>query len=189
MTKKSVPSSCWQEDPQNITELPEAQGNPISDYRRHWHQNRRSCFLTDWFNYLLASLQPQEVIQHLDEIVRQTTGLKCLNWMYSLVLFWETTRVMNYNIIMRFAITNKYSKNPTAADLQQVCKYWCPAMGAQIKSQIQVVMDIVTNITFFVTEMWAYPLGRGTDFPTYSGCGFLRGKRSDLRVYLCRPLR
>ena len=55
-----------------MTDLHEAQQNLITEYRRRWHQIRtrfsRRNRLLDWYNYRLSSLQPQEVIQHLDEI-------------------------------------------------------------------------------------------------------------------------
>ena len=90
MAKKSVPSSCLWEDPPNITDLSKAQENPISDYHRYWHQNRQNRLL-DSYNYLLASLQPQEVIQHLDEILtdHRSTVFKMISTQHSSNTEWQ----------------------------------------------------------------------------------------------------
>ena len=66
-TIEKISSSSWQEDPRNMTDhLPEAQQNPIVEYRRHWHQIRtrfnRQNRLLDWYNYRPSSLPPREII-------------------------------------------------------------------------------------------------------------------------------
>ena len=70
--KKAASISNWQEDPRALTDLPKDEQSIVPEYRRNWHQiwtsfNRQNC-LSDWYNYRLTSLQPQEIIQHLDEI-------------------------------------------------------------------------------------------------------------------------
>ena len=86
--KKATSSSSWQEDPRTVTDLPEVQQSSVLEYRRHWHQIRtrfnRQNRLLDWYNYRLSSPQPQEVIQHLDEIF---TDQSTVNLMSPLVSF------------------------------------------------------------------------------------------------------
>ena len=74
-----TPSSSWQEDPRALNDLPEEQQSVMPEFRRHWHQirtrfNRRNRLL-DWYNYRLSSLQPQEIIQHLEGSL-QTSPLR-----------------------------------------------------------------------------------------------------------------
>lgn len=93
-------SSGWQEDPRNMTDLPETQQNRIPEYRRHWHQIRtrfsRRNRLLDWYNYRLSSLQPQELINHLDQIFTDQSTVFKLNVSFGFILRNNETGELQY---------------------------------------------------------------------------------------------
>ena len=112
--KQSTPSSSWQQDTRAITDLPEAQQSLVPEYRNHWHQIRtrfsRKNRILDWYNFRLSSLQPQELITHLNNIFTDQSTVFKLNVSFGFIL--RNTRVEHFNIIMPPEIMSKSSRNP-----------------------------------------------------------------------------
>ena len=170
-------SSGWQEDPRNMTDLPEAQQNLIPEYRRHWHQIRtrfsRRNRLLDWYNYRLSSLQPQELINHLDQIFTDQSTVFKLNVSFGFILRNNESGELQYHYASRN--NNHLFESPfqitTAADLQQVREAlqnidileWV----RQQRPNSKWIVDQVTNITFFITKLRGHPIGRGQNLPHY----------------------
>ncbi|CAH3132565.1 unnamed protein product [Porites lobata] len=175
--KKATSSSIWQEEPRSIADLPEVQQSSVLEYRRHWHQIRtrfsRQNRLLDWYNYRLSSPQPQEVIQHLDEIFTDQSTVFKLNVSFGFILRNNETGALQYYYASRnneqvfeapFQIT-------TAADLPHVrdallnldVLEWV----RQRRPNSKWVVEQVTNITFFVTKLRGHPIGRGQSLPHY----------------------
>ncbi|KAJ7387824.1 hypothetical protein OS493_001170 [Desmophyllum pertusum] len=123
---KATPSSSWQEDPRAIIDLSEDQQSSVPEYRRHWHQIRtrfnRQNRLLDWYNYRLSSLQPQEIIRHLDQIFTdQSTGFK-LNVSFGFILRNNETGELQYHYASRNneQVFEEPFQIATAPDLDQV---------------------------------------------------------------------
>lgn len=181
-TKKFKPNpiekkatSSWQEDSRNITDLPQEQQNP--EYRRHWHQIRtrvsRQNRLLDWYNYRLSSLQPREIILHLDEIFAdKSTVFNLFNVSFGFLLRNNETGDLEYYYAFRNneQVFEAPFQIATATDLRQVRESlqnldvleWV----RQRRPNSKLVVDTVTNITF-VTKLRGHPVGRGTDLPVY----------------------
>ena len=172
-----TPSSSWQEDPRAMNDLPEDQQSVMPEFRRHWHQirtrfNRRNRLL-DWYNYRLSSLQPQEMIQHLDEIFTDQSTVFKLNVSFGFILRNNETGELQYHYASRN--NNHLFDSPfqitTAADLQPVREAlrdidvleWV----RQQRPNSKWIVDQVTNVTFFITKLRGHPIGRGSDLPAY----------------------
>ena len=170
-------TSSWQEDPRNMADLPEAQQSPIPEYRHHWYQIRtrfcRGNRLLDWYNYRLPSLQPQELINHLDQIFADQSTVFKLNVSFGFILRNNETGDLQYHYASRN--NNQLFESPfqiaTAADLQQVREALCNIdileWVRQQRPNSKWVVDTVTNISFFITKLRGHPIGRGTDLPAY----------------------
>ena len=61
-----------------LPDLPEDEKSVLPEYRRHWHQIR-TRFDRQNRLYRLTSLQPQGIIQHLDEIFTEQSTVFKLN--------------------------------------------------------------------------------------------------------------
>ena len=106
--------------------LPEAKQNPIPEYGRHWHLirtrfNRQNCLL-DWYNYHLSSPQPQDIIQHLDEIFVDQSSIFKLNVSFGFILRNNKTGDLQYYYASRNNEQDfqELFQIATATDLQQV---------------------------------------------------------------------
>ena len=166
-------SSSWQEDPRAIND----QQSSVPEYRRHWHQIRtrfsRGNRLLDWYNYRLSSLQPQELLNHLDEIFTDQSTVFKLNVSFGFILRNNETGDLQYHYASRN--NNHLFEAPfqitTAADLQQVREAlrnidileWV----RQQRPNSKWIVDQVTNITFFITKLRGHPIGRGQNLPHY----------------------
>ena len=175
--KKATSSSSWQEDPRTLTDLPEVQQSSVLEYRRHWHQIRtrfnRQNRLLDWYNYRLSSPQPQEVIQHLDEIFNDQSTVFKLNVSFGFILRNNETGALQYYYASRNndQVFEEPFQITTSADLPHVREAlqnldvleWV----RQRRPNSKWVVQQVTNITFFITKIRGHPIGRGTDLPAY----------------------
>ena len=110
--KQATPSSSWQQEPRSITDLSEAQQSLVHEYRNHWHQIRtrfsRKNRLLDWYNFRLSSLQPQELITHLNNIFTDQSTVFKLNVSFGFILGNNETGAL----IMPPKIKKKSLKNP-----------------------------------------------------------------------------
>ena len=124
--KQSTASSSWQQEPRSITDLLEAQRSVLPEYRNHWHQIR-TCFscknrILDWYNFSLSSLQPQELITHLNNIFTDQSTVFKLNVSFGFILRNNETGALQYYYASRNneQVFEEPFQITTAADLQQV---------------------------------------------------------------------
>ena len=99
--KQATPSSSWQQEPRSITDLSEAQQSLVHEYRNHWHQIRtrfsRKNRILDWYNFRPSSLQPQELMTHLNELFTDQSTVFKLNASFGFILCNnETGALQNY---------------------------------------------------------------------------------------------
>ena len=124
--RNTSPSTSWQQDPRSITDLPVEQQSPIPEYRRHWHQIRarfnHQNRLLDWYNYRLSSLQPQELVNHLNDIFTDQTTVFKLNVSFGFILRNNEAGALQYYYASRNneQVFEEPLQIATAADLQQV---------------------------------------------------------------------
>lgn len=151
------------------------QQSPVPEYRRHWQQIRtrfsRQNRLLDWYNFRLSSLQPQELINHLDQIFADQSTVFKLNVSFGFILRNNETGDLQYHYASRN--NNHLFESPfqiaTAADLQQVREAlrnidileWV----RQQRPNSKWIVDQVTNVTFFITKLRGHPIGSGQNLP------------------------
>ena len=166
-------SSSWQEDPRAIND----QQSSVPKYRRHWHQIRtrfnRQNRLLDWYNYRLSSLQPREIIQHLEEIFADQSTVFKLNVSFGFILRNNETGDLQYYYASRNndQVFQEPFQIATTTDLQQVRESlqnldvleWV----RQRRPNSKWVVEQVTNVTIFITKLRGHPIGRGTNLPPY----------------------
>ena len=147
----------------------------------------------DWYNFRLSSLQPQELITHLNNIFTDQSTVFKLNVSFGFILRNNETGALQYYYASRnneqvfeapFQIT-------TSADLQQVREAllnldvleWV----RQRRPNSKWVVQQVTNITFFVTKLRGHPIGRGQSLPHYivknRGIDALDSNRKNGKIY------
>ena len=160
-----------------MSDLPQEQQHSLPEYRRHWHQIRtrfsRHNRLSDWYNFRLTSLQPQEISNHLDEIFTDQSTVFKINVSFGFILRNNKTGELQYYYASRNneQVFEEPFQITTAADLPQVCEAlknldvleWV----SQRRPNSKWVVDTVTNVTFFITKIRGHPIGRGTDLPEY----------------------
>ena len=127
----------------------------------------------DWYNYRLSSLQPREIIQPLDEIFADQSSVFKLNVSFGFILRNNETGDLEYYYASRNneQVFEEPFQIATATDLQQVReslqKLDVLEWVRQRRPNSKWVVEQVTNVTFFVTKLRGYPMGRGTDLPDY----------------------
>ena len=98
--KRATPISSWQQEQRSLTDLPEAQQSLVHQYRDHWHQIRnrfsRKNRILDWYNFHLSSLQPQELITHLNNIFTDQSTVFKLNVSFGFILRNNETGALQY---------------------------------------------------------------------------------------------
>ena len=98
--KQATPSSSWQQEQRSITDLPEAQQSLVQEYCNHWHQIRTRFSgknrILDWYNFRLSSLQPQELITHLNNIFTDQSLVFKLNVSFGFILRNNETGALQY---------------------------------------------------------------------------------------------
>ena len=95
------PSSNWLKEPRNIDELPQDQVSVEPEYRRHWHQIRtrfrRQNRLLDWYNYRMSSLNPQELLRFLNQVIVDQSTVFKLNVSFEFILQNNETGELRYH--------------------------------------------------------------------------------------------
>lgn len=88
----------------------------------HTHFRRQNRLL-DWYNYRLSSLQPEEVIQHLDQIFPDQSNMFKLNMSFGFILRNNKTGEHQYHYASRnnHHLFDSPLHIATAADLRPVC--------------------------------------------------------------------
>ena len=124
--KQATPISSWPQEQRSITDLPEAQQSLVHEYRNHWHQIRTpfSCKnrILDWYNFRLSSLQPQELITHLNNIFTDQSTVFKLNVSFGFILRNNETGALQYYYASRNneQVFEEPFQITTPADFQQV---------------------------------------------------------------------
>ena len=129
--------------------------------------------MLDWYNYRLDNLNPQELLQHLNQVFADQSTVFKLNISFGFILrnnetgesqYHHSSRNNNQAFDAPFQISN-------ATDLQQVhdalqnldILEWV----RQQRPNSKWVVDMVTNVTYFVTKIKGHPIGRGKNLPHY----------------------
>ena len=172
-------SSSWQEDPVLIPSnlFPGSEENIAQTYRQHWPQIRtrfsRKNRLQDWYNFRLSTISPSSLCEQLSRIFADQPTVFKVNFSFDFILRNTETGALQYhhpsannNLVLEqpFLVSNQ-------ADLdhlyQQIAEIDYLEWVRQQRPNSKWVVDLVTNVTWFVWKLRDHPIGRGSHLPGY----------------------
>jgi len=165
----------FQEDPvkpSDVERLPKLQ-----EYHVHWNKIRtrfsRNNKLANWYNYRLSSLSPDELNTYLHQVFDDQTTVFKLNISFGYILRSTVTDELQYHYASRnnnnvfdapLLVRNENDLHQVQNDLQNLdILEW----ARQLRPSTKWVVDSITNITFFTTNIPRHPIGRGKSLPHY----------------------
>ena len=161
--------SSWEADPVLIPSnlVPSSEENIAETYRQHWAQIRtrfsRQKRLQDWYNFRLSTISPASLREQLSRIFADQTTLFKVNFAFGFILRNTETGALQYhhpaannNLVLEqpFLVSNQ-------DDLERLYQ-----QIAEIDF-LEWVVDLVTNVTWFVWKLRDHPIGRGSHLPGY----------------------
>ena len=171
-------SSNWQADPVLIpSNLIPSSEEITQTYRQHWSQIRtrfsRRNRLQDWYNFRLSTISPSRLREQLSRIFADQTTVFKVNFAFGFILRNTETGALQYH--HPSANNNLVFEQPfliaTPDDLeravQEINNIDFLEWVRQQRPNSKWVVDLVTNITWFITKIRDHPIGRGKYLPGY----------------------
>ena len=146
-------------------------------YRQHWNQIRtrfsRRNRLLNWYNFRLYSLLPSDITRHLDDIFNDQNSVFKLNVSFGFILRNNESNALQYHYASRnneqvfeepflIATRNDLLQVITAINDLDVLTW-----AQQRRPNSKWIVDLVTNMTVFITKITNHPIGHGQDLPPY----------------------
>ena len=146
-------------------------------YRQHWsqictqfsHHNR----LQDWYNFPLSTISPTSLREQLNRIFSDQPTVFKVNLAFGFILRNTETGALQYhhpsannNLVLEqpFLISDQ-------DDLERLYQ-WIAQIDflkwlRQQRPNSKWVVDLITNVTWFVWKLRDHPIGRGKSLPHY----------------------
>ena len=169
----------WQEDPVLILAnlIPTAEGNIAETCKQHWPQIHyrfsRGNRLQDWYNFHLSTISPASHQEQMNCIFADQLTVFKVNLLFGFILRNTETGALQYhhpsannNLVLEqpFLVSNQ-------ADLdrlyEQVNNIDFLEWVRQQRPNSKWVVDLVTNVMWFVWKSREHPIGRGKYLPRY----------------------
>ena len=178
-TQASAAGSSWEVDPVLIPAnlVPATEQNIAETYRQHWPQIRtrfsRKNRLQDWYNFRLSTISPSSLREQLSRIFEDQTTVFKVNFAFGFILRNTETGALQYhhpsannNLVLEqpFLIS---SPDDLERLYQQIAELDYLEWVRQQRPNSKWVVDLVTNITWFITKIRDHPIGRGKYLPGY----------------------
>ena len=178
-TQASAAGSSWEVYPVLIPAnlVPATEQNIAETYRQHWPQIRtrfsRKNRLQDWYNFRLSTISPSSLREQLSRIFADQTTVFKVNFAFGFILRNTETGALQYhhpsannNLVLEqpFLIS---SPDDLERLYQQIAELDYLEWVRQQRPNSKWVVDLVTNITWFITEIRDHPIGRGKYLPGY----------------------
>ena len=178
-TQASAAGSSWEADPVLIPAnlVPATEQNIAETYRQHWPQIRtrfsRKNRLQDWYNFRLSTISPSRLREQLSRIFADQTTVFKVNFAFGFILRNTETGALQYhhpsannNLVLEqpFLIS---SPDDLERLYQQIAEIDYLEWVRQQRPNSKWVVDLVTNITWFITKIRDHPIGRGKYLPGY----------------------
>ena len=175
----SAPGSNWQEDPILIPAnlVPASEENIIDTCREHWPQIRprfsRSNRLQDWHNFHLSTISPTALREQLSRIFADQGTVFKVNFSFGFILRNTEAGALQYhhpsannNLVLEqpFLIS---SPDDLERLYQQIAEIDYLEWVRQQRPNSKWVVDLITNVTWFVWKIRDHPIGRGKYLPGY----------------------
>ena len=178
-TATTAAGSGWQEDPvlfpANLVSSAEEDLQQI--YRQHWSQIRtrfsRHNRLQDWYNFRLATISPTNLRKQLSRIFADHTTVFKVNFAFGFILRNTETGALQYhhpsannNLMLEqpFLISNGENLDRLYEQVNNIdFLEWI----RQQRPNSKWIVDLVTNVTWFVWKIRDHPIGRGKYLPSF----------------------
>ena len=157
--------------------VPATEQNIAETYRQHWPQIRtrfsRKNRLQDWYNFRLSTISPSSLREQLSRIFADQTTVFKVNFAFGFILRNTETGALQYhhpsannNLVLEqpFLVSNREDLERL---YQQIAEIDYLEWVRQQRPNSKWVVDLVTNITWFITKIRHHPIGRGKYLPGY----------------------
>ena len=144
-------------------------------YRQHWPQIRtrfsRPNRIQDWYNFRLSTISPTVLREQLSRIFADQTTVFKINLSFGFIL--RETGALQYhhpsannNLVLEqpFLVSNQ---DDLERLYQQIAEIDFLEWVRQQRPNSKWVVNLVTNVTWFVTKLHDHPIGRGSHLPGY----------------------
>ena len=170
-------AATWQPDPILIPAnlVPAGDENVVQTYRQHWPQIRtrfsRQNRLDDWYNFPLSTINPASLREQLNRIFADQATVFKINFSFGFILLNTETGALQYH--HPSANNNLVLEQPFLISIpddlerlyQQIAKIDYLEWVRQQRPNSKWVVDVVTNVTWFVWKIRDHPIGRGKYLP------------------------
>ena len=171
--------SSWEADPFLFpSNLVSSSDEDIAQmYRQHWSQIRtqfsRQNRLQDWYNFRLSTINPSSVREQLSRIFADQTTVFKVNFAFGFILRNTETGALQYhhpsannNLVLEqpFLVSNREDLERA---IQEISNIDFLEWVRQQRPNFKWVVDLITNVTWFITKIRDHPIGRGKYLPGY----------------------
>ena len=146
-------------------------------YRQHWPQIRtrfsRQNRLQDWYNFRLSTISPTSLREQLSRIFADQTTVFKVNLSFGFILRNTETGDLQYhhpfannNLVLEqpFLVSNQ---DDLERAIQEISNIDFLEWVRQQRPNSKWVVDLVTNVTWFIWKLRDHPIGRGSHLPGY----------------------
>ena len=181
LTSAAAASSSWEADPVfcriPTNFVPSSEENIAQMYRQHWRQIRtrfsRQNRLQDWYNFRLSTISPTTLREQLSRIFADQTTVFKINLSLGFILRNTETGALQYhhpsannNLVLEqpFLVSNQ---DVLDCAIEEISNIDFLEWVRQQRPNSKWVVDLVTNVTWFVWKLRDHPIGRGKNLPHY----------------------
>ena len=146
-------------------------------YRQHWPQIRtrfsRQNHLQDWYNFRLSTISSASLREQLNRIFSDQPTVFKVNFAFGFILRNTETGDLQYhhpsannNLVLEqpFLVSNREDLERAIEEISSIdFLEWI----RQQRPNSKWVVDLVTNVTWFVWKLRDHPIGRGKNLPHY----------------------
>ena len=172
-------AASWQPDPILIPAnlVPSSEEKNAQMYRQHWPQIctrfSRHNRLKDWYNFRLSTINPASLRKQLNRIFADQPTVFKVNLAFGFIRRNTETGALQYhhpsannNLVLEqpFLIS---SPDDLERLYQQIAEIDYLEWVRQQRPNSKWVVDLVTNVTWFVWKIRDHPIGRGKYLPGY----------------------
>ncbi|CAH3027124.1 unnamed protein product, partial [Porites evermanni] len=157
--------------------VPATEQNIAETYRQHWPQIRtrfsRTNRLQDWYNFRLSTISPSSLREQLNRIFADQPTVFKVNFSFGFILRNTEAGALQYHhpsannhlvLEQPFLIS---SPDDLERLYQQIAEIDFLEWVRQQRPNSKWVVDLITNVTWFVWKIRDHPIGRGKYLPGY----------------------
>ena len=157
--------------------VPSSETDIADVYRQYWSQIRtrfsRQNRLQDWYNFRLSTISPASLREQLSRIFADQITVFKVNFAFGFILRNTETGALQYhhpsannNLVSEqpFLVSNREDLERAIEEISNIdFLEWV----RQQRPNSKRVVDLVTNVTWFVWKLRDHPIGHGSHLPGY----------------------